>query len=76
MRATSSGNPYGVYGVGNKQTGEAVFSLLATVYPANNTDRTFSQGGGPPFRIDGNKYYIRPCDGSIRAGTYRLTFSW
>lgn len=72
--ATSATVP--VYGQCNRTTKETSTTTSAVFYPANKTDTTTTAGGNCMFRISGNKYYIRPGDGYVYAGTYRLTFTW
>lgn len=66
---------YPVYGVIQRQAGETSNATGAIYYPANKSDSSITLGVGM-FRVDGNKYYIRPWDGFVRTGTYRLTFTW
>lgn len=67
---------YAFYGSANRLNSETAVSLSAIYYPANSTDTNTGLGGNGAFRISGNKYYIKPGDGFISAGTYRLTFTW
>ena len=68
-------NSYPVYGVIVRNTGETTIQFQFVYYPANKTDTATSLGGAQ-FRISGSKYYFRPSDGFLGAGTYRLTFTW
>lgn len=78
----ASNNPYGmengypVYGYSNRQTSESRNISVGMFYPANNTETSTNLGGYGAFRVDGNKYYLKPHDGFIRAGKYRLLFVW
>ena len=67
---------YDVYGMSNRTNKETTTSVNVVYYPANKTDTSTSLGGTCMFRIDGNKYYMRPGDGYVYPGTYRLTFTW
>ena len=68
-------NSYPAYGTSIRKTSEANIQCQAMYYPANKTDTSTSLGGAQ-FRINDGKYYFRPTDGWIHAGTYRLTFTW
>lgn len=68
-------NGYPIYGTWGRQQSEAVHSIYPMYYAANNIIMNNSIGGAL-FRVDGAKYYFMPSDGFIRAGTYRLTFTW
>lgn len=68
-------NSYPVYGVIVRNTGKTTIQFMFVYYPANKTDTDTSLGGAQ-FRISGSKYYFRPSDGFLGAGTYRLTFTW
>lgn len=72
--AMQSGYP--VYGYANRQTNETTTSAMGIYYPANNTGTDDSLGGNGIFRVDGTKYYLKPGDGFIRGGNYRLVFTW
>lgn len=69
----SSGFP--IYGLSQRQNSSAHLAQ-AIFYPPNNTGTSTSLGGLGIFRVSGNKYYIQPGDGYLRAGNYRLTFTW
>lgn len=66
---------YPVYGLIQKQSGETSNNFGAIYYPPNKTDTSTTLGSGM-FRLDGSKYYFKPWDGYVRAGNYRLTFTW
>lgn len=66
---------YPVYGLHNRVSSSTSVSNYSIFYPANNTGTSTSIGSGQ-FRLDGSKYYFRPYDGFLAAGTYRLTFTW
>lgn len=69
-------NSYPIYGYAHRQTTETVTQITYIYYPANNTDTSTSLGGNGMFRTDGSKYYIKPADGFVRAGNYKLIFTW
>lgn len=73
-KAGSSGTP--VYGYGCRNTNETTLQTGNIFYPANSTTTSTSLGGYGQFRLNGSEYYLRPHDGYIRAGTYRIIFSW
>lgn len=68
---------YTQYGLCHRHNSETVTAAGFIVLPANNTspDNLTNNAMGL-FYISGNKYYLRPGDGFISAGTYRLTFNW
>ena len=65
-----------VYGASNRTGSETSTSTTSLFYPANKTDTSVTNGGSGMFRINGSKYYLRPGDGYVYPGTYRLTFTW
>lgn len=67
---------YPVYGLSNRENSETSFVSNPIYYPANNTGNSDALGGMGVFRVADGKYYIKPRDGFITAGTYRLTFTW
>lgn len=67
---------YPVYGIANRKTSEANMTTTGIFYPANKTDTSESLGGNGIFRVNGSKYYLKPGDGYIRGGNYRLVFTW
>lgn len=67
---------YPLYGYTSRQNSETVCSISYIYYPANNTGTSISIGGTGIFRVDGSNYYLKPSDGYIRAGNYRLVFTW
>ena len=69
-------NAYAVYGMCNRTHSETASTYGAIHYPANKNDTSTSIGGVGMFRRDGNKYYVRPGDGFVYPGTYKLTFAW
>ena len=74
--ANSTGtNGYPIYGVANRQQSSSN-GVQAVFYPANNTGTSDGLGGLGIFRVSGSKYYLKPSDGYIRAGNYRLIFTW
>ena len=67
---------YPVYGYSNRQGTTTSNGIQAIFYPANYTETSTSLGGLGCFRLNGSDYYLRPSDGYIRNGTYRLIFTW
>lgn len=74
--AKGSLNGYPVYGLANRQASETLMQFSGVFYPANNRTTDTSLGGYGMFRLDGNRYYLRPGDGGVRPGRYRLIFTW
>ena len=70
-----SGEYYG-YGYSNRRNTETSTSSHMIFYKANDTSTDLGIGGYGRFRLNGGKYYIRPSDGFVAAGDYRLTFTW
>lgn len=66
---------YPAYGVSARQTSTSAVSQYVTYYKPNKTDTNTSLGGFA-FRVTSGKYYIYPLDGYVRAGSYRLMFTW
>lgn len=74
--ANSNGTSgYPIYGYSHRQSGSSN-SVNAIFYPPNNTGTSTSLGGLGAFRVNGSKYYLQPSDGYVRAGNYRLIFTW
>lgn len=74
--ANSNGTSgYPIYGYSHRQSGGSN-AVNAIFYPANNTGTSDSLGGLGAFRVTDSKYYLKPSDGYVRAGTYRLIFTW
>ena len=67
---------YPVYGLTSREADTDRAQVSYIYYPANYTGTDTDLGGNGTFRISGNNYYFQPADGFIRAGTYRLTFTW
>ena len=65
-----------IYGYSNRQQTETVISMDGIYYPVDYTGTDMSIGGRGAFRIDGSKLYMKPSDGYIRGGNYRLVFTW
>lgn len=65
-----------VYGIANRMTSEGVTSTSLVLLPANNTEKPGSVDGMGAFCLEDGNYYIRPSDGFIAAGTWRLVFNW
>ena len=65
------------YGYGNRMQSETNTAVGHIQHPANDNgssaDVTAEMGR---FKISGNKYYLKPGDGFICAGTYTLRFMW
>lgn len=68
---------YDVYGGAHREGNETSNTFHVICAPANSTSSTLilSSTFGQ-FRLDGNKYYLQPGDGYVKAGNYRLTFTW
>lgn len=69
---------YDIFGVCNRHQSESGTAATAIPTPANNTEvmtQPLSVFAGL-FYLEDKKYYMKPGDGFIRAGTYRLTFTW
>lgn len=64
------------YGLSCRASSETACQTSYIYYPANKTTSEEGIGGQGIFRIKGSDYYLKPTDGFIRAGTYRLTFTW
>lgn len=71
-----SGSTVLAYGMSNRTGSATSTSAHLIYYPANKTDTSTSLGGSGMFRLNGDKYYLRPGDGYVYPGTYRLTFTW
>lgn len=67
---------YKAYGLANRTAAETSTTVSPIFYPANSTDTDIALGGMGRFRVNEGKYYIRPADGFVYPGTYRLTFTW
>ena len=67
---------YPIYGQANRTTSSTVMASQPMYYKAGYTGSSDSLGGYGAFRVNGNKYYVKPYDGYVYAGTYRLTFTW
>lgn len=67
---------YPVYGMCNRQINETTMNVGPMYYPANNTGTNTGLGGNGVFRVVGSNYYLKPSDGFIRNGNYRLIISW
>lgn len=72
--ANANGNL--VYGYANRQSAETTNQNSSIFYPANNTGTSETLGGYGLFRVNDGKYYLKPSDGYVRAGTYKLVFTW
>lgn len=65
-----------VYGIASRMTAEGTTSAGMILSPANNTERPSSATGMGEFQVLDGAYYIRPGDGFIAAGDWRLVFHW
>lgn len=68
---------YLAYGWGNRMQSETNVSNGGILLPANNREKisvNIVEIG--IFALVDGRYYIRPGDGFIKAGVYRLTFTW
>lgn len=65
-----------VYGIASRMTSETVTSSGLMLSPANNTERPRVAEGMGEFQVQDGAYYIRPGDGFIAAGDWRLVFNW
>ena len=74
QQGTHSGRA--IYALTSRQPAEATMHYQASPYPANYTGTTDSLGSYSTFRFANNSYYLRPADGYVAAGHYRLTFVW
>lgn len=70
----SAKNP--VYGGASRETSETNYAFHIICAPANSTSTTIVSAAYAQFRLTGNKYYIQPGDGYLKAGNYRLIFTW
>lgn len=66
-----------VYGWGNRMHDETTTASGVILRPAKNREKTTSISSelGAFALVDG-QYFIKPGDGFIKAGVYRLTFTW
>lgn len=64
-----------LYGYSGRQQSETSVSIGYIYHPANQTTSSLIGGYGA-FRVSGGKYYLKPADGYIHKGNYRLTFIW
>ena len=69
-------NGYPVYGYASRNVTEAKLQTGSIFYPANSTTTSTSLDGFGQFRLSGNEFYLKPSDGFIREGTYRILFTW
>ena len=67
---------YPIYGLANRTHSETGMTANHIFYPANKKDKDYSLGGTGIFRLEDNKYYVRPGDGYVYPGTYKLIFAW
>lgn len=65
-----------MYGIALRQGTETATTLGRVSCPANNTEENITGGNIGWFILNGRNYYVKPSDGFMRSGTYRLTFSW
>ena len=69
-------NQYPVYGYAGRVQSETKLSITPIYYKPFDTTTDEGLGGAGRFRYSGGKFYIRPSDGFIDTGTYRLMFAW
>lgn len=69
-------NGTNLYGVSSRRYSATNTAFNGNTRPANNTDSSEDNATFGNFRIADGKYYVRPGDGYIDAGTYKLTFAW
>ena len=69
-------NQYPAYGYASRVQSETKLSVTPIHYKPFDTTTDVSLGGAGRFRYSGGKFYIRPGDGFIDPGTYRLMFAW
>lgn len=67
---------YPMYGYSNRESAPTTAVTQPIFYPANYTGTSTNIGGYGIFRVDSGKYYIQPSNGFIKAGRYRLMFTW
>lgn len=67
---------YPSYGFSGRESSTTACQADHVYYPANNTNWNLGIGGKGAFCVEGDQYWIKPTDGFIAAGTYRLTFTW
>ena len=65
-----------LYGVSNREYSATNMSFNGITLPANNTESIEDNASFGGFKVSDGKYYVRPGDGYIRAGNYKLTFTW
>lgn len=68
-------NQYPLYGYSSREQTETIATPAFIMHPANYTGTTVLGGLGA-FRVEGNKYYVRPGDGFVKKGNYKLIFYW
>lgn len=69
-------NQYPVYGYAGRVQSETSISITPIYYKPFDTTTDVGLGGAGRFRYSGGKFYIRPGDGFVDPGTYRLMFAW
>lgn len=75
-KAFGRNGSYSTYGSANREASESAIQQGFIYYPANYNSTDTGIGGHAIFRVDGDSYYLKPGDGFIKAGTYKLTFAW
>jgi hypothetical protein len=65
-----------MYGMALRQGTETGTTLGRVSCPANNTDENIAGSNIGWFIWNDRNYYVKPADGFMRSGTYKLTFSW
>lgn len=72
---TSEGDA--VYGMGSRLQSESHLNHGYIIVPANNRNRESSVAYPTAwFLLENGQYWLKPGDGEIRPGVYRLTFAW
>lgn len=66
---------YPIYGISHRENSATSHTYNGIFYPANDSGASTSLGG-TQFKLSGSNYYMKPYDGGINPGTYRLTFTW
>ncbi|MBR5616942.1 MAG: hypothetical protein IKW50_02035 [Oscillospiraceae bacterium] len=66
---------YPIYGIANRQV-SSYHQAQPIYYQPGYTGTSTDLGGLGAFRVSGTKYYVQPGDGYLRAGNYRLIFTW
>jgi hypothetical protein len=65
-----------MYGMALRQGSETGTTLGRVSCPANNEEENIAGSNIGWFILNDRNYYVKPADGFMRSGTYKLTFSW